>query len=331
MQRTVFGLLALLLLAAPSAPLKPHGFVRDDVADERRASTLRESHGALALSDGSEWALHPCGARQEPSCVAVTRFAGGKQKAFIAADFLPNMPGGTIPIGKGGQIYSVAGLEDGQTAFSVGWNDGRDSHNAVVVVTFTNDHPVINRIVELPGVRAIVGATQGRILAVTTNALIPGGGPRLTLLDKQGKILHQWLDGGEQSVAGAVRVANDIRLQQVVPDRYAVFDPSDMTIRILDLSSMTFRATTVLNDDLAGQSVRDAYTSPNNVTAVVTVGPIAGRHRTAINLYGPDGAVVGRWFSEDPWQTVLHHGHVFTGVVVKDSVTTETVDLPGIE
>lgn len=331
MQRAASAVLSLVLTSIATG-VQPRQVVTAPVAEGRRANTVRESRSAAVLRDGTEWALHPCPARDEPSCIAVTRLTNDEVKPFIAADFLPGMPGGTIPIGKGGQIYSVASLDNGQYAVSLGWNDGKASHNAVVFVTFADkDHPTIDRVVELPGVRAIVGATQGRVLAATVNALIPGGGPRLTLLDNDGKIVKQWLTGDRKTTTDATRAANEVRLQEVTPGRYAFFDPADLTIRFLELSTLEVRSSVVLNDDLAGQTIRDIYIAPNKTTALVTIGKIDGRYRTAVNVYGPDGNVIGRWMSDNPWQTVVHRGHVFTGTIVKDDVTTETVDLSGIE
>ena len=320
------------LAQADNAGLQPRHFTTASVPEGRHADTVRKARSAFVLSDGSEWALRPCPARDEPSCIAIARFSKDEVKPFIAADFLPGMPGGTIPIGKGGQIYSIASLDDGRKAVSLGWNDGKESHNAVVFLTFADeDRPTIDRVAELPGVRAIVGATHARVLAATVNAQIPGGGPRLTLLDGDGRIVKQWLDGDRPTAAEAVRAANGIRLQEVTPGRYAVFDPDDSSIRFLDLATGQFRSPVILNDDLSGQTIRDIYIAPNSSSAVVTTGKIDGRYRTAIHVYGADGNIIGRWTSDHPWQTVVHRGHVFTGTVVKDDVSTETVDLPGIE
>src|SRR6266852_2579403 len=117
--------LSLTLIAASPFSLQPRRHSLDPVNDVRRADLLSEAHSMVALSDGSEWAFHPCPARSEKSCIAATRIAKGEQTVFLAADFLPNMPGGTIPIGAGGQIYSVANLDGGAIAVSLGWNDGR--------------------------------------------------------------------------------------------------------------------------------------------------------------------------------------------------------------
>lgn len=323
---------AILVLFATTGALQPRQLTMNNVSDAKHVHTIRESHAAMALNDGSEWMFHPCPAKDEPSCMAVTRLTNGEAKPFIAADFLPGPAGATIPIGKGGQIYSITDLDDGRKVVSLGWNDGKDSHNALVYVTFSDrDHPTIDRVVEMRGVRAIVGATQGRVLAATMDALIPGGGPRLTLLDGAGKIVKQWLPGDYRTPPEAARAANDVRLQEVIPGRYAFFDPSDLSVRILDLPTMTFRSAMAINDDLSGQSIRDFYIAPNNVMAFVTTGRIDGRFRTSIHVYAPDGNVVGKWTGENPWQTVVHHGHVFTGTIVKDDVTTETVDLSEIE
>jgi hypothetical protein len=327
--------LFLTLIAASPNSLQPKRHSLDAVSDDHRADLLRDAHLMVALGDGSEWAFHSCPARAEKSCIAVTRIAKGEQTVFLAADFLPNMPGGTIPIGAGGQIYSVANLNGGGVAVSLGWNDGRDSHNAVVFASPKNDRYSIDRVVEFPTVRAIVPGPRGTVLAITSDSSLAGGGPQLTLVDSNGHTLGQWFEGDRsRSAVRAAQGANDLRLEQVAPGRFALFNPSDMTLRVFDLSenaSLTMHSTAVINDDLAGQTIRDVHTSPNGATAIVGVGKIDGEYRTSVNLYSSTGALTGRWFSDSPWHNVDHRGQVFKGIIVRDDVRTETVEFAELQ
>jgi uncharacterized protein YodC (DUF2158 family) len=352
---TLLSLFFAISNAAQSG-LQPaqHSFER--IEDSRRIMLFRQSRSSQTLSDGTEWVTHPCPARKEPGCIAVTRLLNGKATTFLAADFLPGAPGHTVPIGSGGQVYSVAALDDGTQAVSLGWNDGHDSHNAIVFLVSTGDRYTSARVVELPCVRAIAAGPDGTVLAITSNASVRGGGPRLTLLDSQGTILGSWFDGDPSATpAQAARLASSLRLEKIASGRYTFFDPAVALLRVFNIdgtnpstramnlpnfvqarkgaasAAMTPLAAISLNDDLTGQFVLDVHTTPHLVTSVTTVGSIDGQPRTRVTLYDTNGGVSGRWVSEHPWRHAEHHGNVLTGVVDRDDLWTESVTFRELE
>lgn len=305
----------------------------EKVESPRKARVLGDARAAFTLDDGSQWITHGAPALREPGAIAVTRFGpDGSARAFIVSDWLPK---GSIPIGWCGQVYGVALLDDGRVAVSAGWTDGRSSHNGIFVLRTGPDGGYTSeRLIEVPGVARLVGASRNTILAVTTDATRRGGGPLLTLFDTTGRKFGTLFDHDRPiSVPEAVQNAAKARLLKVGQDLFAFYDPFVESVIVFEMkvgendALVSGRRTIFIGDDAstADLPVLGIDVSEDGDILVARVGMVRGTPATQLTLYGMDGlakqsATVERnlMFRED--------GRI-RGVVMRNGVGLDSVSL----
>lgn len=309
--------------------------------------------------DGTEWIIHALrGPKEEKSSIAVTRFLpDGSLRHFFATDWLPK---GTVPIGRIGQVYGVAELTTpGLMAVSLGWNDGA-SHNAIVIASRTkNDTYVTQRIIELPGVAAIIGGPSDTIVAATSDAT-RAATPLLTVFDSRGRILRELLPAlpGFDKVA-CFRNSRRAFIQRVGDSDFAVYDDIQGAVHFIRLQMSAdlrrFNAadapfwvktagsapfTTRLVDSwvlfvgspetpLSQRNVVDVHARPSGDATVTRVGvDLAGHPSTVITVYRHGGGAQ-IWTSPTPWQAARREPGKpgITGIIVRDSVELESLEL----
>jgi hypothetical protein len=304
------------------------------VDSERKARVLRDARGTFALEDGSQWITHSVPAKGEPSAIGVTRFGpDGSARVFLVSDWLPK---GAIPRGRCGQVFSVALLNDGRVAVSAGWNDG-DSHNAVFVLRGLDDGRYATvKVIELPGVRQIAGGPGDTFVAVTSNASILGGGPMLTIIDTDGKILGGFFDGDPiLNISRAVQNASAACLQRLGESRYALYDQSTEFIRVFDVglegtrANVATRTTIFIGDDPAGAELRvlGMKALADGDLLVARMGFIRGRAGTQLTIYDTNGGLKQSSVLEQPWNFMLQEHDRIRGVVMRDGVSLDTVNI----
>jgi hypothetical protein len=305
------------------------------VESPRKAQVLRTARAAFVLSDGSEWITHPAPAQREPNAVAVSRFApDGSVRVFLVSDWLPK---GSIPRGWCGQVYGVTLLTDGRVAVSAGWTDGRESHNGIFILRALEDGSYTSdKLIELPGVSDISGGPRNTILAVTDNPSLPGGGPLLTLLNAEGRLIgHLFDEDRPMSASEASQNAMKARLQRLGEHGFALYDPAADLVRVFDVVVRGTEATvTPLRQIFIGDDVTVAHApvlgihgDGNGDIVVVRVGRIGGTPGTQLTIYGRDGAVKEAVTLQRPWQLMLRETGRVRGVLLKDRVVLDTIGI----
>lgn len=307
----------------------------EPVASARKAGVLRDARAAFTLSDGSQWITHSVPADNEPGAIGVTRFGtDGSERVFLLSDWLPEK---SIPRGWAGQVYGVALLDDGRIAVSGGWTDGRNSHNAILVLRARKDGGYdTERVNEVPGVSQIAGAQRNTILAVTSDASMKDGGPLMTLYDTEGRIrARMFAQKGRFSAAEAARNAAKVHLHRISEKTFAFYDPTSDEVGVFDLEvtadEAIFSGRTVLfvGDDTstAGLPVVGIDTWADGDILVARAGNIRGRMGTELTIYGSDHSVKQVTFLDRPWNLMLREKDRVHGVVRKGDVALDTVVL----
>jgi hypothetical protein len=231
-------LLVSLSLAASALAVRidvPSGAALETVDSRRKAQVLRDARAAFTLGDGSQWITHAAPVVPEPGAIAVTRFGpGGSAHVFCVSDWLPK---GSIPAGWCGQVYGVPLLDDGRVAVSAGWTDGQNSHNGIFVLRALPDgRYAADKRIEVPGVAQIAGAPRNTILAVTTDATRPGGGPLLTLFDTEGlKLPLLFSHDIRMPAPEAARNAVKAHLRRIDGGSFALYDPFVESVIVFEL------------------------------------------------------------------------------------------------
>lgn len=311
----------------------------EPVASPRKAKVLADARAAFSLPDGSQWITHGTWAEREPGAIGVTRFgADGSERLFLLSDFLPQ---GSIPRGRVGQIYGVATLDDRRVAVSGGWTDGRESHNAIVILRPRHDGSYeTERVNEVPGVRQIVAAPRNTVLAVTTDATARDGGPLLTLYDTAGRVRARLGPGkGSKfsSAAEAARNASNAHLRRVTDTLFACYDPAAQEVAVFavdvreDEVIVTGRNVPFVGDDAstAHLPVIGIEAFPNGDVLVARTGAIAGRVGTQLTVYAASGphAVKQSIFLDRPWNQMLRENGRIHGVVRRGGIALDPVGL----
>jgi hypothetical protein len=319
--------LAVRLAVDPRTAVEP-------VDSPRKAKVLRDARAAFTLPDGSQWITHRVPAQREPGAIGVTRFGtDGTARVFLVSDWLPK---GSIPRGWCGQVYGVTLLTDGRVAVSAGWTDGRNSHNAIVILSLRGDGRYdTDKVIELPGVAQIAGAPRNTILAVTNDANRRGGGPLLTLFDTEGrKIGAGFSDHLPVSAPEAAQNARKARLHRFGERRFAFYDPYSESVAVIDFevlereTILTPIQVTFVGDDATTSAlpVLDIDQSPDGDILVVRAGVIRGTPGTQLTIYG-EGAAKQSVILDRPWNLMLRENDRVRGVVLRGQVALDTVAL----
>jgi hypothetical protein len=336
MKKTTLLLSLLLATTALAARIEvPPGRALAPVESARKAEVLRSALSTFTLDDGSLWITHFAPAEREPGAIGITRFgADGTARLFLLSDWLPK---GAIPRGRYGQIYAVTMLTDGRLAASGGWTDGRNSHNAVITLKPGKDGAyTTERIIELPGVYRLAAGPNNSIVVVTNDAMRRGGGPLLTIIDRNGAIVGD-LFGVHASLSPveASQNASDARLERVSENRMALYDPELATVIVFDLKVGDGKAdagggfTRFIGDDatLDGTRVVGIDVTPDDEILVVRSGKIRGTFGTHLTIYDSRGGVKQSTTLDVPWNLMIRENDRIHGVVMRGKPHLDTIHL----
>lgn len=307
--------------------------VFDPVESPRKAKVLRDALAAFTLSDGSQWVTHFVPAAREPGAIGVTRFgADGSAHVFLVSDWLPR---GSIPRGWCGQVYGVGLLDDGRVIASAGWTDGRNSHNGIFILRPGEDgRYVTDKLIEVPGVRHVVGGPRNTILAVTFDANLRGGGPLFTLYaSDSGKRVGTLILAQDQSPVEAAQKAGNARLQRINAQTFAAYEPTVELVYVFDLevvaseTILSPRRVLFVGDDAVTVSapVVGIEAWEDGDLLVARSGRVRGTVGTQLTIYGRDHSVRQSLTLDRPWHLMLREESRILGVVRRREVELDPV------
>ncbi|HEX8152411.1 MAG TPA: hypothetical protein VF698_04760 [Thermoanaerobaculia bacterium] len=319
----------MLLLTAGSAfaqgwEIQPSA-TPEPVASARKAKVLRTARAAYTLPDGSQWITHSVPARREPGAIGVTRFGSdGSARVFLVSDWLPK---GTIPRGWCGQVYGVALLTDGRIAVSGGWNDGRDSHNAIFVLRALADGAYgPDAVFEVAGVAQIAGGPRNSIVAVTHDVNRRRGDPLLTIFDTRGSILAFLFDRSSSTTPPeAAQNAMRAHLQWIDAQTFAVSDSHAQVVYVFSLQVLDHEVVLIPRQVFFVGEDASTATLPivgidanaNGDVLVARTGVARGRMGTHLTVYRND-ATIETAVLDRPWNLILRENGQVRGLVMKN-------------